>query len=154
MPKIKNKKLGFFRKIHLGALLTLAVYLILSKLIFVRAMVDKNVINSFLWPFIFGSFATIIFLYLFSHEDFFHFISDLEKKEEPKEKTLLKRYYHHGKVMTTILVGTFGGPIFAALTARLLIPRFRYKYLVVIISVALSTISGMGVAKGLFTALH
>jgi uncharacterized membrane protein len=106
-------------------------------------------VESFLGPFIFGVLTSFIFLYLFSHEDFFHFIKEVEKKEERKEEEYLRKYKHLGKIAAVLAIGAIGGVIFAALTVRLLLINYKYRYLILLISMFFSTIFTVGVAKGL-----
>jgi len=149
MPKRKSKKKrGFFRPVHLHAFLITISYLIISKLVFVRFVADGNICISFLGPFLFGSVVSVIFLYLFNHEDFFHFIKEIEKEEEKKEKNYLKKYARFGKIIACLVVGAIGGPIFSALTIRFLLGRIWYRYLVLVFSGVLSTIASVGIAKG------
>jgi hypothetical protein len=152
MPKrrIKKKK-GFIRPIHIQTLLVIIGYLLVSKFVFFKFVTGPNITEAFLGPFIFGVLTSFIFLYLFSHEDFFHFIKEVEKKEEKKEEKYLKKYKHLGKVAAVLVIGAIGGVIFAALTTRLLLINYKYKYLVLLISMILSTAFSVSLAKGIFS---
>ena len=154
MPKRKLKtNKSFFRPVHLQTILFTAAYLVLSKFVFIKSLATGNIFISFLGPFTFGVVTTFIFLYLFSHEDFFHFIKGLEDKEKKTEKKYLKKYYHHSRILAIILIGIVAGDFFLALTIRFLINKFAYKYIVMIIAVFLSTLISVGIAKGLFSFL-
>lgn len=150
MPKrrIKIKK-GFIRPIHIQTLFVIVAYLVISKFVFFKFVTGPNMVESFLGPFIFGVLTSFIFLYLFSHEDFFHFIKEVEKKEERKEEEYLRKYKHLGKIAAVLAIGAIGGVIFAALTVRLLLINYKYRYLILLISMFFSTIFTVGVAKGL-----
>lgn len=151
MPKRKIKK--FFRPVHFQALLVLVIYFILSRAIFLKFVSLGFRWEAFVGPFVFGSIESLIFLYLFSHEDFFHFMKDVEKAEEKKEEKYLKQFGYHGRILTAIFVSSVGGPIFLALTVRLLMKNFEYKYWVIIFSVFVSTIIDVLLALGVFHIL-
>ena len=154
MPKRKvkhNKR--FIRPIHIQTFFIVVGYLLISKLVFFKFVTGPDLTTSFLGPFIFGVVTSFIFLYLFSHEDFFHFIKEVEKKEEKKEKGYLKKYKHFGKVAAVLIIGTIGGVILAALTVRLLLIHYKYRYLILLISMFFSTIFTVGLAKGIFSFL-
>jgi hypothetical protein len=147
MPKLKIRN-SFFKPVHFQTFLFTVAYLLLSKFIFLKSIASGNLFISFFGPFTFGIVTTLIFLIFFNHEDFFHFIKGIESNEKKTEKKFLKKYYHHSKVLMTIIIGSIGGPFFLALTIRLLINKFAYKYPVMIIAVLISTLVSVGLAKG------
>ncbi len=147
--KTKNPNKPFFRKIHFRALLFLVVYTVVSKLVFIKSLTMPDLFREFFGPYIFGVIAGIIFLYLFNHEDFFHFIRDVEKTEKKKEKEYLRKYIHYGKIISTLIIATLGGPIFAALTVRFLLNNVWYKYLLLATGNIGSTFLAVVLAKGL-----
>ncbi len=151
MPKrrFRNKK-GFFRPIHLKAFFIIAGYILASRIVFFKFVTGSNMILSFLGPFVFGVLMSFIFLYLFSHEDFFHFIREVEKKEERKEGEYLRKYKHFGKIAAVIVISLIGGTIFAALTVRLLLAHYKYRYLILLVSTFVSTVFTVSLAKGIF----
>lgn len=154
MPKRKTKSnKRFIRPVHIHTLLFTFGYAFLSRFIFIKAVTNRNIFTSFLVPYIFGLIACVVLLYLFNHEDFFHFMKDVEKKEKKRENKYLKKYYHHGKILASILIGTIGGSFFLALTIRFLLNKFAYKYLIMVIAVFLSTLLSVGLAKGLLSFL-
>jgi uncharacterized protein YebE (UPF0316 family) len=55
-----------------------------------------------------------------------------------------------GKIAAVLVIGAIGGVIFAALTARLLLINYKYRYLVVLVSMFFSTAFSVGLAKGIF----
>jgi len=158
MPKRKNRKTKtsrkpFFRPIHLQAFLFVIIYLVISKIFFFDLVINKSWLVYFFGPYAFGVTASFIFLYLFSHEDFFHFIKEVEGEEKKKEKGYLKKFKRHGSILTTIIIGIIGGPIFLALTTRFLLRQFSYKYIVILVTMLLSTIYSVAVVRGLLNFL-
>lgn len=151
----KNKKgsSNFFRDVHLQALIFLIFYSLISKTIFIKSISHPSLWINFLAPYFFGVFAGMVFLYLLKHEDFFHFMKDVEKREEKKEKKFLKKYLHHGKILATLIIATLGGPIFAAITIRLILPRYKYSLLLICIGNITSTIFTVGLSKGAIVIL-
>jgi hypothetical protein len=149
MPKSKIKK-KLIRPIHIQTIVFIIIYFIISNSVFYSSVYHSNIYVSFIAPFIFGLISSFVFLYLFSHRDFFHFIKNLEKAEEKAEKKYLGRFSRYGKFAASILVATVGGPIFLALTIRFLYPKSERKYFIAFISVLISTIISVSIAKGLF----
>lgn len=145
----KNKGKHFFHWVHLIALLVLGTYYFLSKLNLVHALKNNDPLSAFLQIYLFGVFFACLFLYIFSHEKFFKFAKELEKMEEKKEKTLLNKYFHHGKILATFLIGAVGGPVFASLTARLLLNKFKYKYLLISASNIPASVITVLISQGL-----
>ncbi len=142
---------GFkFHWSHAFAVIVLVGYFSLSKINLAHALLNKNASISFLQIYLFGVFFACLFLYIFSHEKFFPFAKEIEKKEEKKERKYLKKYIHHGKVLATFIIGTLGGPVFSSLTARLLLNQTNlFKYFVVIVANIPSTIFTVGILKSL-----
>lgn len=97
---------------------------------------------------IFGMVASIFFLYLFEHERLFKFAKDVEKIEEKKEKMFIHKFLRTGKIMTVTAIGIVGGPVFSSLSAHILIPKFRHKYILLALISIPSTIFSVGVALG------
>lgn len=155
MPKAKVKKQfkrkkSFFRLVHLQMVFVLAIYFLISNLIFVRAISHTNVFISFAIPLLYGTLSSFAFLYLFSHEDFFHFMREVEKEEKSKEKKFLNKFNHLGRVLACILVSAVGGPIFLALTVRFFFKEARTRYWVAFVSTFVTTIFMVALAEGLF----
>lgn len=141
MPKIS--------KIHLIAILILGSYFVLSKINLVHALSNPNFVASFLQIYLFGIFFACLFLYIFSHDKFLSIAKEMEREEEKKEKKYLARYLHHGKVLATFLIGAIGGPVFSALTVRLLLKNFRFKYILIILTNIPSTVLTVAISRGL-----
>jgi hypothetical protein len=150
----KAAKKPLFRKVHLQAILLLLLYTVLSKFIFVKSITSESYAVNFMGPYMYGVVAGSIFLYLFGHEDFFHFIRDVERQQKKKEDKYIKKYIHYGKVFCSLIVATVGGPVFSALTVRLLLNRAWFKYLLIAIGNIPSTLVAVAMGKGaLFVVL-
>ncbi len=141
----------FFRPIHLQALVALVIYNILSKWFFFKFVLSQNLFISLIGPYIYGVIAGVLMLYLFSHEDFFPWAREIEKNEDEKEKKWLHKFIHHGKILATFIIGTIGGPIFTALTLRILFHKkpFLFKFLLLAIINLPATILSVSLAKGI-----
>lgn len=150
MPVSKNKEFKF-GIIHFQAIIALVLYNVLSKLIFIKFLLFKNIYLSFVGPYLFGICASAFLLYLFSHEKFFPWVYEIEKREDKQEKKWIHKYIHHGKVATCLIIGTIGGPVFEALSLRILLHNksFVYKMTIVCIANIFSTIFTISIAKGL-----
>ena len=146
--KSKKKTRSFFRPVHLHAILFLVIYTIISKAVFIKAIVSPNITVVFLVPYIFGVVAGVIFLYLLNHEDFFQFMKDVEKEERGKENTYLKKYLHYGKVLSALIIGVVGGPVFAAITIRFLLNKLWYKYVILAVGNIGSTLIFVSLTRG------
>jgi hypothetical protein len=154
MPKRKlRSKEAFFKPVHLQAVVFLLMYSVISKSIFIKSISSVDNMVAFLVPYVFGVVAGFLFLYLFSHEDFFHFARDVEKMESKREYGLLKKYKHYGKVVCTLIIATLGGPVFSALTIRLLLNNYKHKFLILAIGNIPSTLTHVVVARGAFFAI-
>ena len=143
----KQKKANIFRWIHLEAALVFVAYFVVSNLVLVSSATSTN-INSFIFPLIFGIISSFVFIYLFSHKDFFHFITKFEDEEKKKEKKYLHRFKQFGKTLTCIIVSLLGGPIFLALTVRFLYSKSSKRYWIALLSTTISTIVMVMVVKG------
>ena len=146
----KSKK----KKIYWQVLFVLAIYFGLSNIVFIRFSLLENPIISYGVPMIVGAVSGVIFLYIFNHEDFFSFARELEKRELKTEKKWLKHFVHLGKLSTTVAVGTVGGPIFVALTIRLLLNTSRYRYVWAILISIPSTLFSVGIARGAISVFN
>lgn len=139
MSEKKTRK-RIFRWVHLETIIVIVAYFLLSNFIFLRSVSHPNIWLSFLVPLIFGVGSSLVFLYLFSHEDFFYFIKSLEKQENKQEKKYLSKFKRYGKMVTCILISAIGGPIFLALTVRFLFSKKENRYLIATVSNIISTI--------------
>jgi hypothetical protein len=146
---MKTKK-KIIRPVHIQTIVFIIIYFVISNSVFYSSVYHSNIYVSFIVPFIFGLTSSFVFLYLFSHRDFFHFIKNLEKAEEKAEKKYLGRFSRYGKFIASIIVSVLGGSIFLALTIRFLYPKSKRKYLIAFICMLISTIISVSIAKGLF----
>jgi len=138
-------------KVHITALLITISYYVISNIIFIKAILSPNPIVYFMVPFIFTSAAAITFLYMFSHEKFFAFAREIEKRQLKMEKKLTKRFSHNSKVVTVLAAAVVGGPVLAALTARMLMNDVANKYAVMLLTNIPATIWAVASAKGVTT---
>lgn len=143
--KYKKHKLHW---VHLFAVLILGSYFLLSKVNIVHALTQENIIVSFLQLYLFGTCFGLFLLYILSHEKFFPVAKEIEKEEEKNEKKFLKKYLHHGKILATFLIGIVGGPVFSSLTARILLNKFYYKYMIIVLTNIPSTALTIGITRG------
>ena len=130
------------------ALVVVVAYFIVSNFVLVSSVANKNILISFLVPLVFGMITSFAFLYLFGHQDFFHFIKKFENEEREKEKKYLKKFRHFGKIVACVLVSAVAGPIFLALTVRFLFSKSDNRYLMTLISTLISTVFIVALAKG------
>lgn len=138
----------FLKPIYLQALIVYLIYTLLGKYLLITGILaDNSTFAYFIQMALSAAFAAI-FLYLFSHEDFFRFAKVIEKKESEKEKKYIKKYLHLGKHLAVLVIGILAGPLFAALSARFLIPHSPYRYLLVIIASSVSSLIWLGFLRG------
>lgn len=144
LAKIKIKT------IHFWAVVTIVLYLLFSKVVLVYFS-PLSLGLAFLGPFVYGAISGLVFLYLFSNDDFFSLAQQIEKEEKKQEKKWLKSFSHHGKLFICLAVGAIGGPLLGALTVRFLIHchSFVYKYTIIFLATILSTILLVGTTKGI-----
>lgn len=151
MPKTRKvKKKSIFRPVHLQALLFLIAYNVISGLVFLKSVASSNVAINFGIPFVFGVISGCIFLYLLRHEEFFHFMKEVEDIEKKTEKKYINKFISKGKVLASMLVIIVGGPVLGAAAIRLLLPRYDKWFWVLFVGNLVATIFSVGVAKGLF----
>jgi uncharacterized membrane protein YbhN (UPF0104 family) len=139
MPASKRKS-KFLRPVHFQALVFIILYFVLSIIVVAKSLLIPSIYVSFLGSFSFGVISVFIFLYLFSHEDFFHFFKNLDKFESKKEKGYLGSYVQYGKFLACILVSIIAGQIFLALTIRFLFPKSSNRYLIAFLVTFISTV--------------
>ncbi len=150
----KINKHSHFHWTHLIAVGLLTVYFILSKVNLAHAFLREDLILTFIQLFVFGTLFSFVFFYIFSHEKFFPFAKEIEKKEEEKEKSYLKKYIKHGKVIATFIIGVLGGPVFLSLTTRLLLNSFKFRYLFILLTSFVSTLFTLGAGRSLFLVFN
>jgi hypothetical protein len=155
MPKRRSKteSVHLLRFVHLQAVVFLVMYYSVSQTIFVASMLSKNPWVNFFVPYTFGVLSGIGLLYLLNHDECFHFMKDVEKREKSKEKKLIKKYMHHGKVFATLIIATVAGPMFAALSVRLLLQKYKHPFALLAVGNIFSTILTVGLVKGVVLGL-
>ncbi len=126
----------------------LAVHGLLGWFILLVAAKSSTVFFSFGLPLAYGVLSGLFFLYIFNHDKIIRIARLIEEKEEKIEERWLKHFAHSGKLISCFLMGMIGGPVLAALTIRLLLPRFKHKYLLVTIVVIVDTFFYVGFLKG------
>lgn len=152
-PKKRNFKISW---IHIQAVVVIILYYVFSKAVMIRSLYSNNFLIHFLGPFLYGTISGFVFLYIFSHENFFPVAREIEKEEKKKEIKWHKRLSHHSSRFICLVVGIFAGPILTAFTIRLLIHKHDiwYKYSIIIISEIISTIFYILLAKGAINAFR
>lgn len=128
--------------------LVLGIHTATSWSVLLIATSSSNFLLFFILPFIYGALTGLVFFYLFSHDKVVKIAKLIEEKEQKIEKKWLKRFAHSGKLLTTLIIGVFGGPILCALTVKLFYSRSRYKYVILLTANLLSTIYFVLVLKG------
>lgn len=146
----KRRKLRI-RKVHLGATFLLVLYFLLGNTVLVSYVNHPNVLVSIGAPMLYGAVASIFFLYLFSHDDFFHFAKKIEEKQMGREKKLAKHFAGLGRISASFVIAIVGGPILGALAFRLLLRRAASSYILLLIANIPSTLFTLAVAKGLIS---
>jgi len=135
------------------ATIVIAAFFVISNAILVNTVAHPDFAVAIGIPIIFGALSAAGFLYVFCHEKLFPFATVIEKRQEKAEKRWFRYMPHTGKVASVFLVGAAGGPLVGALAANFLIPKFRQKYYVVLVSGALSGLLIALAARGLATAI-
>lgn len=138
------------KSIHLKALVVWGIYSVVTKgALLVGIAKSGPAFVVYLLNIFFSVFFGIIFLYFFSHEDFFKFAREIEKENSKKERIWVRRFMHYGKLFSSLIIGILAGPLIGALAVRFLLPKYQFKYLVVSLSSALSATIWLGIARGL-----
>lgn len=139
-----------FKTIHFKALIVWLIYSVITKASLLEGMTksiegrDAYLLNIF-----FSMFFGVLFLYLFSHEDFFPFAKEIERKNIKREKRWIHRFQHIGKLFASVLIGIVSGPLIGALAVRFLLHESKYKYIVIALASALSATIWLGIARGI-----
>src|SRR3972149_9519680 len=102
-----------FKPIYIEALIVYLFYSLTGKYLLVKGTISGNPSFSFFVQSLASSIFAVIFLFLFSHEEFFKFARVIEKKESKKEKRYIKKYLHFGKHLAVLIIGVLAGPLFA-----------------------------------------
>lgn len=139
---------SMFKPVYLQALFVWIVYTLATKFLFIIGVARNEAFIAYSIAGVVSSLFGILFLYLFSHESFFKFAKVIERKEIKREKKWLNLFIHTGKISAVVLIGIIAGPLFAALTGRILLNKMRHRYLIVFIVSFTSTIFWLAAAKG------
>ncbi len=138
---IVKSKYKYMKKRHFVEVVSIiAIHSLLSWVVWLVSVRSNLIIFTAGLPFVYGIFSAMIFLFIFTHDRVITLARLLEEKEEHVEEKFLKKFKHHSRIFTSLVVGILGGPILGALTTRMLLPRFPYKYEIVIISSIISTL--------------
>lgn len=136
--------------IYFQALAVWIIYSFGTKYLFVQSLFWKNILTSYIPQAVASALFGVIFLYFFSHENFFKFAKEIEKKEKKKEVKLIHKFLHIGKITVVFLVAVLSGPLLSALVARFILRRVKYKYWIVFFASMLGGVFWLAVAKGGF----
>jgi hypothetical protein len=137
------------KSVHYKALAVWTIYTIVTKGSFLAGLTKTITgVNAYLLNVFLGLLFGSLFLYFFSHEDFFKFAREIERKNVKKEKRWEHFFLHFGKLLSAILITVLGGPLIGALAIRFLLHNYKHKYLIIILSSAVGAALWLGVAKG------
>ena len=129
-------------------LVFLGIYYVMSWTILYIATKSEDLLVAYGLPILFGSVVGISLLAIFTHDHIIKIAKYIEKKEAKVEQAWLKRFARLGKLMSTVLIGMFGGPILGALTIKLLLPKVGYKYPLIVFINILSSLFHISVLRG------
>lgn len=122
-------------------------FIVISYLITFYCLAHPNIIFGSISLIFFNSLSSLIFIYLFNHQNSFPAIKNIELSNQKKQKKYLKRFLKFGKIIATILMGLIGGPILLSLSIKLLFHQHQYQN-TIIISI-LTNIIFIIISKGL-----
>lgn len=141
------------KKTHFYSTFILISFFMLTSIIVVFAGTTESIVLAFGIPTILGVIFSLMFYYVFSHEDVFPFARELETTQRWAEKKWLKVIPKLGKTSTALLLGVLGGPILNAFSVRFLLPSYSGKYFLLIFSGALSGLFVVALARGVFGSI-
>lgn len=124
------------------------VFIIISYLITFYCLTYPNIIFGSISLTLFNSLSSLIFIYLFNHQNSFPAIKNIELSNQKKQKKYLKKFLKFGKFIATILMGLIGGPILLSLSVKFLFRQHQYRN--TIITSILTNIIFITISKGLF----
>ncbi len=135
------------RRSNLKNTFIFVVFIIISYLITFYCLAHPDIIFSSISLTLFNSLSSLIFIYLFNHQNYFPAIKNIELSNQKKQKKYLKKFLKFGKFIATILTGLIGGPILLSLSVKLLFRQHQYRY--TIIASILTNIVFIIISKGL-----
>lgn len=137
------------KSIHFKAFAVWAIYTAVTKGSFLAGMSESvTPPNAYMINIIFSVIFGLLFLYLFSHQDFFKFAKEIEKNNSKAERRWEHRLLHFGRLFSAFLIGVATGPLIGALAIRFLVPRHKYKYVLIVTSSTISAILWLGLTRG------
>lgn len=134
------------RSIYIKAMFLYTAYFVLTKYVLIASSLNKD--SQYFFQISINIFFALIFLYLFENDNFFKFIKVIEKKEIKKEKKLEKQYLHFGKTLAAIIIALLTGPLVGALTFRFLVVKSFMRYVILVLSIIISSSGILFFAKG------
>ncbi len=138
-----------FKGIHYKTLIVWGTYEVITKGSLLTGFLGSvSSLNIYLINVLLSVIFGISFLFLFSHEDFFKFAKEIERKNSKQEKKWEHRLLHYGKFLSSFVIGIISGPLIAALAIRFLQPKSKYKYPLIILTSALSAFFWLWAARG------
>lgn len=141
------------RKPNFKNIFIIIAYIVLSYLVMLYCLSHPNIIISFLISLSFGLISTAIFLHLFIHQSSSDFVKKLEQVEKKSETKYLKKFLRFGKFIACVIISLVGGPIFLALTVKLLFAKTSHKYRIAFIACILSNFIFIFFSKSLLNLI-
>ena len=115
-------------KIYAIAVTVWLVYSLVGKAVFVTGSVWPDSATGYILVSAYAVLFSVVFLYLFSHEDLFRFARIIEKRERHNDKKWLVNLVSAGKFTGTTIAGVMGGPVLGALAVKIFYGQKTYKY--------------------------
>ncbi len=141
-----------FKKKNLKILSLLVIYFVVTQSSFFAGILTSTpILIAFLVNIFFSIFFGVTFLYIFDHEGFFGFAKQLEKDNRKKEKVWLHRFKNFGKSTIVLFIGILAGPLFAAITLRLLLPKYHHRYLLIVVTSIVTAVLWLGLTRGILS---
>jgi hypothetical protein len=136
------------KRVHLTAIIIWLIHSFIEKALLVRMLTLSNTFLAYAIEALHSTLTALFFLYLFSHEDFFKFAKDIEKKQKKNEKKTLKFFKHTGKLIASFLICLFISNVLLALVVRLFYRKKSTRYWVAGIISFITGIIWFAIYKG------
>jgi len=141
-----------FKKIHFKIIFLLVIYFVVTQSSFFAGVLTTTpILLAFLVNIFFSILFGVTFLYIFDNEDLFGFAKQFEKDNRKKEQMWLHRFKNFGKSTIVFLIGILLGPLFAAITLKILLPKYSYKYQLIIFTSIVSAVLWLGLTRGIIS---
>ncbi len=140
------------KSIYFKTSIILILYILFTRSIFVAMIIYPNTLIALTLPTLIAALSGASFFYFFSHQ--FKFANVIRKRKEKEETNFIDRFIFLGKFLSCFAIGFIGGPIFAALTVHLLLPKSRYRYFYVIFISSFSIFMAIALARGTFQTIQ